>query len=207
MPATLSYPCRPGTTELSESSARIVSSEDEALILVDADDRQVGVLSKAECHNGEGVLHRAFSLFLFDDAGRLLLQQRARGKRLWPLYWSNTCCSHPRVGESIEIAAERRLQDELHTAAELEFVYKFRYQAAFGELGSEHELCHVLLGRMLEEPRANSTEIADLRRVSAAELDREFRDRGEMFTPWFRMEWQRLKDDFATTLARYTQPG
>jgi len=192
---------------LIESSAKIVSSEDEALILVDADDRQVGVLSKAECHDGEGVLHRAFSVFLFDDAGRLLLQQRASGKRLWPLYWSNSCCSHPREGESLEIAAERRLQDELHTTAELEFIYKFCYQARFGELGSEHELCHVLLGRMHGEPRANTTEIAALRRVSAAELDREFRERGELFTPWFRMEWQRLQADFAATLARYTQPA
>jgi len=138
--------------------------------------------------------------------GRLLLQQRAEGKRLWPLYWSNSCCSHPRRGESIEIAAARRLQDELHTTAELEFVYKFRYQARFGELGSEHELCHVLLGRLEDEPRANATEIAALRRVTAAELDREFRDRSEAFTPWFRMEWQRLKDEFATTLARYTNP-
>jgi isopentenyl-diphosphate delta-isomerase len=89
---------------------------------------------------------------------------------------------------------------------EVEFVYKFRYQARFGELGSEHELCHVLLGRLEDEPRANATEIAALRRVTAAELDREFRDRSEAFTPWFRMEWQRLKDEFATTLARYTNP-
>jgi len=192
---------------LIESSAKIVSSEDEALILVDADDQELGVLSKAECHDGDGVLHRAFSLFLFDDAGRLLLQQRAEGKRLWPLYWSNSCCSHPRRGESIEIAAARRLQDELHTSAELEFVYKFRYQARFGDLGSEHELCHVLLGRLEDEPRANTTEIAALRRVTAAELDQEFRDRGEAFTPWFRMEWQRLKDEFGTTLARYTNPA
>ena len=87
---------------MNESTARIVSSEDEALILVDTDDTAIGSMSKAECHDGAGILHRAFSVFLFDEHGRLLLQQRAAGKRLWPLYWSNTCCSHPRQGEAID---------------------------------------------------------------------------------------------------------
>jgi isopentenyl-diphosphate delta-isomerase len=188
---------------VTHTSARIVSSEDEALILVDANDNQTGVLSKAACHDGAGILHRAFSVFLFDAAGRLLLQQRAEGKRLWPMYWSNSCCSHPREGESIEVAASRRLLDELHTTAELEFVYKFRYQASFGELGSENELCHVFLGRIGDEPVANDTEIAALRFVTADELEQAFRDDDGAFTPWFRMEWRRLREDFADTLARY----
>ncbi|MDH5246330.1 MAG: isopentenyl-diphosphate delta-isomerase, partial [Betaproteobacteria bacterium] len=88
---------------------RIVSSEREELILVDEDDNEVGHLSKADCHDGQGRLHRAFSVFLFNDAGELLLQQRGRSKRLWPGYWSNSCCSHPRRGESLEIATSRRL--------------------------------------------------------------------------------------------------
>jgi isopentenyl-diphosphate delta-isomerase len=188
---------------VTHNSARIVSSEDEALILVDANDKQTGVLSKAACHDGAGVLHRAFSVFLFDAAGRLLLQQRAGGKRLWPMYWSNSCCSHPRVGEAIEEAASRRLYDELHTNAKLEFVYKFSYQASFGELGAENELCHVFLGRIDDQPVANDTEIAAMRFVTVAELEQAFRDDGDAFTPWFRMEWKRLRDEFADTLARY----
>ena len=182
-----------------------MSSEAEALILVDHDDKEIGSLSKAECHNGAGVLHRAFSVFLFDEQGRLLLQQRAAGKRLWPLYWSNTCCSHPRQGEVIVEAAVRRLQDELHTRAELEFVYKFIYQAAFGELGSEHELCHVFLGTIGEPPVANDTEIAAVKCLSPSELEREFATNGDAYTPWFRMEWQRLTGEFADTLAKYTR--
>jgi isopentenyl-diphosphate delta-isomerase len=188
---------------LNDSTARIVSSEDDTLILVDADDAEIGSLSKAECHDGEGILHRAFSVFLFDKEGRLLLQQRAAGKRLWPLYWSNTCCSHPRRGERIEEAAGRRLHDELHTRASLEFVYKFVYQANFGELGSEHELCHVFLGRVEESPFANDTEIAELKFLSPAELKREFDANGEAYTPWFKMEWLRLEDEFASTLSKY----
>lgn len=188
---------------MTHTSARIVSSEDEALILVDANDNQTGVMSKAACHDGAGVLHRAFSVFLFDGAGRLLLQQRAEGKRLWPMYWSNSCCSHPRVGEAIEEAATRRLLDELHTTAELEFVYRFCYQASFGELGSENELCHVFLGRIDARPVANDTEIAAMRFVTVAELEQAFRDESDAFTPWFRMEWKRLREEFADALAPY----
>ena len=126
---------------------RVVSSEQEELILVDENDREIGSLDKAACHDGTGVLHRAFSLFIFNPRGELLLQQRSRTKRLWPLYWSNSCCSHPRRGETMEEATARRLEDELHIAAELEFVYKFAYQARFDATGAENELCWVYLGR------------------------------------------------------------
>ena len=98
----------------------------------------------------------------------------------------------------------RRLDDELHTAAELEFVYRFRYQASFGDLGAEHELCHVFLGKVAGEPRANANEIAAMRYISADEMDREFDDRPDAFTPWFKLEWQKLRVEYAELLARYT---
>jgi isopentenyl-diphosphate delta-isomerase len=189
---------------VTESTAKIVSSEDESLILVDSDDNQTGTLSKALCHDGDGVLHRAFSVFLFDAEGRLLLQQRAPGKRLWPMYWSNSCCSHPRQGEDLEEAVARRLTDELQTSSDPEFVYKFVYQARFGDLGSEHELCHVFLGKVAGQLSPNTHEIAAIRYVSAADLESEFGSAPERFTPWFRMEWERLNKEFADTLARYT---
>ena len=182
----------------------IVSSENELLILVDNDDRETGNLSKAECHDGDGILHRAFSVFLFNDQGELLLQQRSAEKRLWPKFWTNTCCSHPRQGESMDLATERRLQQELNTGSALEFIYKFEYQARFGELGSENELCSVYLGRMNREAAANDTEIAALRYVSAEDLQNEFDAQPEQFTPWFKMEWQRLNEEFADQLGRYT---
>ncbi|HVS02847.1 MAG TPA: isopentenyl-diphosphate delta-isomerase, partial [Thermoanaerobaculia bacterium] len=96
-----------------ERGGGTVSFANEELILVDEDDREVGHLSKAEAHAGEGVLHRAFSVLLFDRRGNLLLQRRAGGKQLWPGYWSNSCCSHPRRGESMEVATRRRLAEEL----------------------------------------------------------------------------------------------
>ena len=191
---------------MERASAKIVSSEDERLILVDEDDNQTGLLCKAECHDGDGILHRAFSIFLFNDRGELLLQQRADGKRLWPLYWSNTCCSHPREGETVAEAARRRLDDELHTGGELEFVYKFVYRARFGDLGSEYELCHVFLGRTEDRAVPNPTEIHAIRFLSAAALEDELASSGGTFTPWFRMEWERLRGEFGEQLARYTSP-
>lgn len=171
----------------------VVSSEDEPLILVDEADNEIGFLSKGECHDGDGVLHRAFSIFIFNSAGELLLQQRSADKRLWPLYWSNTCCSHPRRGESVEIATERRLAEELAMTSDLRFLFKFRYQATFGELGSEHELCWVYAGSSDDTPKPNANEIAAIRWVSPEDLDHEFATRPETLTPWFAKEWPRVK--------------
>ena len=182
---------------------RIVSSESEELILVDRDDNEIGYASKADAHDGGGILHRAFSLFLFNDAGELLLQQRAPGKRLWGGYWSNSCCSHPRRGESLEIATSRRLRDELNFETELEHVYSFCYEASFGDAGSENELCHVYLGRAAGNVMPNESEISAIRFVSAAVLDAEFRETPERFTPWFTQEWRELREIHREQLERY----
>lgn len=182
---------------------RIVSSEGEELILVDREDREVGYASKADAHDGGGVLHRAFSLFLFDADGRLLLQQRAPEKRLWGGYWSNSCCSHPRRGESLEVATRRRLSDELNFETDLEHVYWFCYQASFGEAGSENELCHVYLGRATDDLQPNDNEIAALRYLAPAELDVEMAARPERFTPWFKQEWEALKTNWRERLEQY----
>ena len=186
-----------------DSTHRIVSSETEELILVDEQDRETGFLSKARCHDGAGILHRAFSVFLFNDTGQLLLQQRSESKRLWPGYWSNSCCSHPRRGESMQVATARRLYDELHVEATLEFVYKFNYQAQFDASGAENELCHVFLGMTGGEALPNAHEIAAIRYVSADTLLAELSDPTKPYTPWFRMEWLTLIDAHRETLKRY----
>lgn len=182
---------------------RAVSSESEQLILVDEQDNEIAYRSKADCHDGEGILHRAFSLFLFNAAGELLLQQRAGGKRLWPGYWSNSCCSHPRRGETLDVATTRRLSDELNIATSLEYVYHFCYQARFGDAGSENELCHVFLGRIDGDVRPNESEIESVRFVGNQELSREFEAQPEQFTPWFKQEWATLNRDYGDVLARY----
>ena len=188
---------------MSDSAARIVSSEDELLILVDSNDQDIGNLSKGACHNGSGSLHRAFSIFLFNKCGELLVQQRSSDKRLWPMYWTNSICSHPRSGETMELAVARRLDDELQTTSDLEFVYKFEYRADYGVEGSEHELCHVFLGRLNDEPTINKTEIAAIRYLSAEDLEVELKRHPEVFTPWFKMEWSRLSTAYSGLLRRY----
>jgi len=182
---------------------RTVSSESEELILVDRDDNEVGHLSKAQCHDGDGILHRAFSLFLFNDAGELLIQQRSAKKRLWPGYWSNTCCSHPRRGETLEVATARRLRDELNFETVLEYVYRFCYTASFGTAGSENELCHVYLGKATADIRPNDSEISATRFVSGRVLDRELAEHPLRFTPWFKQEWGELSANYREQLLRY----
>ncbi len=186
-----------------DSVSKIVSAESEELILVDTQDNETGHRSKAECHDGDGILHRAFSLFLFNGHRELLLQRRSESKRLWPGYWSNSCCSHPRRGESIHTATQRRLSDELNVTATLEYVYKFRYQASFGDAGAENELCHVFLGTTGGVLRPNVSEIAEVRFVTARELSAELEADADAFTPWFKMEWLALNRKFPEMLARY----
>lgn len=175
-----------------ELDSRVVSSDDELLILVDSDDGEIGFLAKADAHRGRGTLHRAFSLFVFNPAGELLLQQRAEGKRLWPGCWSNTCCSHPRRGEKMDNAVRRRLQEELGISAELEFLFKFRYRAQYDDRGAERELCWVYAGRSAERPRANVHEIAAWRYVSPQALQTEIARAPETFTPWLKLAWMRI---------------
>jgi isopentenyl-diphosphate delta-isomerase len=167
----------------------VVSSDREELILVDADDREIGHRSKAACHDRGGLLHRAFSLFVFNPRGELLLQRRAADKRLWPMYWSNSCCSHPRRGETMDEAVNRRLYQELRIRCDLSYLYKFEYHACFGEAGSEHELCWVYAGCSDDRVRANRNEIAAWRFVGADALDTELQARPDRFTPWFQLEW------------------
>ncbi|MGQ0700926.1 MAG: isopentenyl-diphosphate Delta-isomerase [Panacagrimonas sp.] len=178
----------------------IVSFDNEPLILVDEDDQEIGHLPKAEAHQGQGRLHRAFSLFVFDERGWLLLQRRAASKRLWPDYWSNTCCSHPRRGEDIETAIHRRLDEELHLQCPLEFLFKFQYQAQFDAEGAENELCWVYAGHSSDAPDLNRNEISDLRYIEPAALDLEMDRSPRAFTPWFKLEWERIRLDHSRLL-------
>lgn len=178
----------------------VVSHESENLILVDHEDREIGNLDKAGCHDGQGKLHRAFSLFIFNSRGELLLQKRSGQKRLWGGYWSNSCCSHPRQGEDMSEATIRRLHQELGLHCELHFLYKFEYHENFGDQGSEHELCWVYVGRSDEDVTVNRNEVEEWRFVSPEQMDREMNDHSELFTPWFKMEWQQVRERYREIL-------
>jgi len=174
----------------------VVSNGSEQLILVDDLDREVGFKAKNDCHTGKGVLHRAFSIFVFNGDNELLLQQRSPSKMLWPSYWSNTCCLHPRRGESMEEAVSRRLVQELGFQCPLEFLYKFKYQAQFGAIGAEHEYCWVYHGRYDGAVDVNVNEIAAWRFIGVDDLERQLAAAPDTFTPWFKMEWVHIKANY-----------
>lgn len=176
-----------------DNSARIVSFDDEPLILVDHDDTVLGHKPKLDCHVGDGVLHRAFSIFLFNAAGEVLLQQRSGQKQLWPGFWSNSCCSHPRRGEADPDAAARRLHEELALTTPLTFLYRFEYQARFGAIGTEHELCSVYAARSDAPITVNANEVADWTFMAPATLDAELAARPDTYTPWLKLEWPRIR--------------
>jgi isopentenyl-diphosphate delta-isomerase len=182
-------------------ASRSIGADSESLILVDEADREVGHLDKARCHQGRGVLHRAFSLLIFNPAGELLLQQRAASKRLWPLYWSNSCCSHPRRAETMEAAIHRRLYEELGLRCPLQFLFKFQYQAQFDAAGAEQELCSVFIGRSADPVRVDPNEILAWRWISPENLQAELAAGAKQFTPWFLMEWERIRRDHHAVLS------
>jgi isopentenyl-diphosphate delta-isomerase len=169
-----------------------ISPDSESLILVDEADQGVGHLSKVRCHEGRGVLHRAFSLLIFNAKGHLLIQQRSAAKRLWPLYWSNSCCSHPRIAETIEAAIHRRLHEELGLRCQLHFLFKFQYQAQFDATGAENELCSVFVGCSADSVKIDTQEIHAWCWISPDALQAEMADRSRNFTPWFELEWHRI---------------
>ena len=180
--------------------SEIVSFESELLILVNSDDEPIGHETKSKCHHGRGILHRAFSILIFNSQNQLLLQQRSSQKRLWGGYWANSCCSHPRQGESMDEATARRLGQELGLRCSLTFLYKFEYQARFEERGSEHELCWVYAGRCDDEPTVNPNEIAAWRWIDPEALDVEMVKNADQFSPWFQIEWAEIRDNHWQTI-------
>lgn len=172
--------------------SELVSSSSEELILVDELDREIGRSAKSDCHAGNGILHRAFSIFIFNSRDELLLQRRSVEKPLWPDYWSNACCSHPRVGESMDEAVSRRLLQELGFECPLTFLYKFKYHAQYGAVGAEHEYCWVYFGHYDGAIDVNEREISEWRFVDLASMDTEIASAPERFTPWLKMEWAQI---------------
>jgi isopentenyl-diphosphate delta-isomerase len=175
--------------------SEVVSNSSEELILVDELDREIGQSAKSDCHAGNGILHRAFSIFIFNNRNELILQRRSAEKALWPDYWSNTCCSHPRAGESMGEAVNRRLVQELGIECSLTFLYKFKYHAQYGTVGAEHEYCWVYFGHYDGDIDVNEREISEWRLVDIASLETEVAAFPKRFTPWLKMEWAQISNN------------
>lgn len=158
----------------------------EFVVLIDENDNQIGLMEKQEAHIA-GLLHRAFSVFVFNSKGELLLQQRAWEKYHSPGLWSNTCCSHPRENETYKQAAHRRMQEELGFDCEIISRFHFIYKAQLGEELFEHELDHVFTGQYDGEVFPNPEEVAAIKWISMEDLIKDIKINPENYTAWFRI--------------------
>ena len=158
----------------------------ENVILVDANDRAIGAMEKMEAHR-KGVLHRAFSIVLFNHEGKMLLQKRARNKYHSSGLWTNTCCSHPLPGESMEDATRRRLREEMGIDLQPAFSHKFIYKAALENGLTEHELDHVFIGTYNGTPDINREEVEDWKYADLPWLKEDIERNPAAYTAWFKL--------------------
>ncbi|AQY23023.1 isopentenyl-diphosphate Delta-isomerase [Riemerella anatipestifer] len=158
----------------------------EQVVLVNPKDEVLGVMEKLQAHRG-GFLHRAFSVFLFNTKGEMLLQRRAGVKYHSPRLWTNAVCSHPRLGESYKAGAQRRLIEELGIDADISEKFSFIYKAEVGDNLWEHELDYVFTGIYEGDFNLNPEEVSEVRYISMEALDKELETNPEQFTEWFKI--------------------
>jgi len=178
-----------GILNLSHNS---FTMETETIILVDKGDKEIGYEEKMKAHENGGKLHRAFSIFVFDSKGRMLLQKRAEGKYHCSGLWTNTCCSHPNKGETLDAAVHRKLEQEFGFDCPLNEVFSFIYKAGFDNGLTEYEFDHVFVGRYDGKTAPNPEEIGDWKFVSVDELRKDLEKHPEKYTPWFKESFERV---------------
>lgn len=166
----------------------------EYVILVDENDNEVGQMEKMEAHE-KGLLHRAFSVFIFDEEGRFLLQQRALEKYHSGGLWTNACCSHPRSGETTEQAAERRLQEELGFQVDVNEKFSFIYKSVLDKGLTEHELDHVFFATYNGDIKPNPEEVMDYKYVDLDWLNKDVSDHPDNYTEWFKICFDEVKQN------------
>lgn len=178
-------------------------NEREEVILVDETDQPLGRMEKMEAHR-RAVLHRAFSVFIFNSSGEMLLQQRAPEKYHSAGLWTNACCSHPRPGEDTRDAAGRRLFEELGFRTDLEKVFSFTYRSEFENGLTEHEFDHVFVGKYDLQPNPDRKEVSDYRYQSMQDIETALMARPGEFTSWFRLAFPLVKEKIGS-LPSYSQ--
>jgi len=166
---------------------------EELVILVNENDEQIGLMPKMEAHE-KALLHRAFSVFVFNDNNQLMLQQRAANKYHSPLLWTNTCCSHQRDGESNLEAGVRRLEEEMGFVCDLEEKTSFIYKAPFDNGLTEHELDHVMVGYYSDDPKINKEEVESFKYMTVEEVKEDMALKPETYTEWFKIIFEKFYD-------------
>ncbi len=164
---------------------------EENVILVNEFDEQIGLMPKMEAHE-KALLHRAFSVFIFNDKNELMLQQRALDKYHSPGLWTNTCCSHQRDGESNIEAGKRRLQEEMGFVVNLQESISFIYKAPFDNGLTEHEFDHILIGKYNKKPHINTSEVANWKWMPIEEVKDDMILHPEIYTEWFKIIFEKF---------------
>ncbi|ALJ04626.1 isopentenyl-diphosphate delta-isomerase [Pseudalgibacter alginicilyticus] len=165
--------------------------EEEKVILVNEKDEQIGLMPKMEAHE-KALLHRAFSVFIFNDKNELMLQQRALSKYHTPGLWTNTCCSHQREGESNIEAGTRRLQEEMGFTTALKETISFIYKAPFDNGLTEHELDHILIGYYNEVPQINPEEVEAYKWMTLEDIKKDIEKKPDIYTAWFKIIFEKF---------------
>ena len=177
----------------------------EQVILVDEQDNPIGLMEKQAAHI-EPHLHRAFSIFIFNSKGELLLQQRAFSKYHSPGLWTNTCCSHPRDGETLAEATSRRLEEEMGMRCDMHEAYTFIYKAPVGQGLTEHEFDHVWIGLSDDIPQINREEVESWKHMSLKDLYEDIRLHPEFYTEWFKITFEEMTHHANVMKACHPEP-
>ncbi|MFN3909450.1 MAG: isopentenyl-diphosphate Delta-isomerase [Flavobacterium sp.] len=177
------------------------TNNQEMVILVNENDQPIGTMEKIEAHE-KAVLHRAFSVFIINQKGEIMLQQRASHKYHSPLLWTNTCCSHQRVGETNLEAGKRRLHEEMGFEVPLKELFHFIYKAPFDNGLTEHELDHVMIGYYNEEPNINPEEVESWKWMGVEDIRKDMTENPEIYTVWFKI----IFDEFYHYIESHQMP-
>ena len=165
----------------------MIARETARIVIVDENDNAIGEEDKEKCHDGAGILHRAFLAMVFNKSGELLLTRRSERKKLWPGYWDGTVASHLYKGEDYEQASKRRLREEIGlTATVVKYAFKFHYKAGYENIGTEHEICAVTIvrGVNFDSLTPNGDEISEIMSIDPRLLREEFGRRKRSYAPW-----------------------
>jgi len=163
----------------------------EEVVLVDKKGREKGFREKEKAHILPTRLHKAISVLIFDK-DKVLIQKRSKIKKTWPMYWANTCCSHPRKGESFQKAAERRLFEEMGIKTNLKRMFKVIYESKFNDIWGENEYDWVFVGEYSGKVNPDPKEIAEYKWISLSKLKEDIKNNPQIYTPWFKMILERI---------------
>lgn len=164
------------------------------LILANKKDKKIELKNKKKTHSGRGILHRAFTIFVFNSKNQLLIQKRSKDKFLWPLIWEASCSSHPLPKENYISAAKKRLKKELGFSCKLKLLGQFQYQANYKNIGAENEICAFLTGEYNGKIKPNKKEIAEYKWIKIKELKKDLIRNPKKYAPWLKIALKKYEN-------------